>query len=95
MTTETEARSYRHSTAIRLGNPMTSATTTATAVYATFLALGAVFAVAGTMFVLAAFPAGTGPLLVVGALALGVAAVLLRPRVRSRTRPTPRPRRAA
>ena len=91
MTTETEARSYRHSTAIRLGNPMTSAT----AVYATFLALGAVFAVAVTMFVLAAFPAGTGPLFAVGALALGVAAVLLRPRVRSRTRPTPRPRRAA
>lgn len=95
MTTETDARMYRRTTALRFGAPMATATTTATAVFATLLALGAVFAVAGTMYVLAALPAGTGPLLAAGTVALGAAAVLLRAGLRVWTRPRPRPRRAA
>lgn len=95
MTSETEARTYRQSTALRFGGPMATGTTMATLAYATLVAVGTVLAFAGTMFVLAEFPTGTGPLLVLGTVALGATLAVVRPRVRALIRSEPHPRQGA
>ena len=95
MTTETEAQMQRRSIALRFGTPMSTGTTTATLVYATLVAVGTILAFAGTMFVLAELSAWTALLLVAGAVVLAAAFARLRPRVRTPSRPKPRPRRAA
>jgi len=95
MTTETEAQMHRRSTALRFGTPMSTGTTMATLVYAALVAVGTVFAFVGSMYVLAELSPGTGLLLVVGAVAMTAAFVRVRPRVRTPSRPEPRPRRTA
>jgi hypothetical protein len=95
MTPKTEAQMHRRSTALRFGNPMSTGTTLATFVAATFLSVGTLLAVAGTMFVLAELTAETAALLVAGSVVLAAATVILRSLVRTVVRPKPRPRRAA
>jgi len=95
MTTETDARTYRQSTALRFGAPVTTGTTMGTLAAATLVAVGTVLAFAGTMVVLAEFPTGTGPLLVLGTVALGATLAVVRPRVRALIRSEPKPRQGA
>lgn len=95
MTSETEVQLHRRSTALRFGTPMATGTTMATLVYATLVAVGTMFAFAGTMYVLAELSAVTALLLVAGAVGLWAAFTRVRPRVRTPSRPEPGPRRAA